>query len=266
MTKRFKSEVKISRKIELNKNLWQFKQLILPNQKEIKNKNFLFSYLTNENKKLSEKKVLKKKYFKLALPLGEHGLKKKKEKEKFEDQNLSRTKTNTEYNINFKEKQKLRNYYGNINEKQFHNLLLKADRYKGSLENNFLIFLERRLDNLIYRMNFAKTIFGARQLINHGHILVNRQQVTIPSYAVKKGDLIEVKKESYKMVFNNILTRFNHIKTLKHLQNKILSVYPNYIEINYKTLSSILLFYPTFYDVSYHNNKMNFKKVIRFYK
>lgn len=101
----------------------------------------------------------------------------------------------TNYALQLHEKQKIRFMYG-LNERQFHNLFEKASNMKGVTGHNFLFLLESRLDNLVYRMGFAHTRRGARQLVNHGHILVEGKKVDIPSYLVKPGNAIEVKEKS----------------------------------------------------------------------
>ncbi len=91
------------------------------------------------------------------------------------------------------EKQKIRHMYG-LSEKQFYNTYLKASKMEGVTGTNLLIMLESRVDNLVYRMGFARTRRAARQLVNHGHILVNGKKVDIPSAMVKPGSTIEVKE------------------------------------------------------------------------
>ena len=93
------------------------------------------------------------------------------------------------------EKQKVKFTYG-LTEKQFHQLFLKAGKLEGIHGENFLKLLESRLDNVAYRMGLSKTRRGARQLVNHGHILVNGKKVNIPSYLVKPGDVVAVKEAS----------------------------------------------------------------------
>ena len=93
------------------------------------------------------------------------------------------------------EKQKIRNLYG-LSEKQFYNTYIKATKMKGVTGTNLLVLLESRIDNLVYRMGFARTRRGARQLVNHGHILVNGKKVDIPSAVIKPGSSIEVKEKS----------------------------------------------------------------------
>ena len=101
----------------------------------------------------------------------------------------------TNYGLQLREKQKIRYMYG-LNERQFHNLFVKASKMKGVTGENFLNLLESRLDNLVYRLGFARTRRAARQLVNHGHILVNGKKVDIPSFIVKPGTTIEVKEKS----------------------------------------------------------------------
>ena len=93
------------------------------------------------------------------------------------------------------EKQKVKFTYG-LTEKQFHQLFLKAGKLEGIHGENFLKLLESRLDNVVYRMGLSKTRRGARQVVNHGHILVNGKKVNIPSYLVQPGDVISVKEAS----------------------------------------------------------------------
>ena len=97
------------------------------------------------------------------------------------------------------EKQKLRFTYG-ISERQFRNLFVQATKAKeGTLGFNFMVLLERRLDNVVYRLGLATTRRQARQFVNHGHILVNGSRVDIPSYRVSVGDVISVREKSIKV-------------------------------------------------------------------
>lgn len=102
------------------------------------------------------------------------------------------------YGIQLREKQRIRNLYG-LNERQFKNTYLRATKMEGVTGSNFLFLLESRLDNLVYRLGFARTRRAARQLVNHGHILVNGKKVDIPSFIVKPGSTIEVKETSRNM-------------------------------------------------------------------
>lgn len=106
----------------------------------------------------------------------------------------------SEYGTQLREKQKLRFTYG-MSERQFANLFVKAGKIrKGTHGTNFLILLERRLDNMVYRLGLATTRRQARQLVNHGHITVDGKRVDIPSYEVKVGQEIAVRDKSKKLV------------------------------------------------------------------
>ena len=105
----------------------------------------------------------------------------------------------SEYAMQLQEKQKVKFVYG-ILEKQFHSYYEKAIRMPGETGENLLILVERRLDNVVYRLGFAMTRREARQLVNHGHFTVNGKKVNIPSYLVKVGDVIEVKESSRQSV------------------------------------------------------------------
>lgn len=105
----------------------------------------------------------------------------------------------SEYGKQLSEKQKLRDTYG-VNERQFQKLYILASKSKGVTGVEFMRLLESRLDNLVYRLGFATTRKGARQLVNHGHILVNGRKIDIPSYSCKPGDIISVKENSKSMI------------------------------------------------------------------
>ena len=109
---------------------------------------------------------------------GQHGQKRKKP---------------TDYGIQLMAKQRLKGYYGNITEKQFRRVYAEANRRRGDTSENLIGLLERRLDAVVYRMKLVPTVFAARQFVNHGHVLVNGKRVTIASYQVKVGDVIEVR-------------------------------------------------------------------------
>lgn len=102
----------------------------------------------------------------------------------------------SDYGIQLRAKQKLKGYYGSIGEKQFRKYFAEADRRKGDTGENLVGLLEQRLDAVIYRAKFVPTVFAARQFVNHGHVTVNGVKVNIPSYAVKPGDVVEVKAAS----------------------------------------------------------------------
>ena len=119
------------------------------------------------------------------------------------------------YGEQLKEKQKVKFMYG-MNERQFHKTFIEAGHMQGIHGENFLKLLESRLDNLVYRMGFANTRRGARQLVNHGHITVDGKKVDIPSYRVKVGSVIALKENSkdlkcVKEALENVTTRVEYI-------------------------------------------------------
>lgn len=101
----------------------------------------------------------------------------------------------TNYGIQLQEKQRIRHTY-QLSEKQFYNTYLKASKKAGSASENFLVMLESRLDNIVYRMGFARTRRASRQLVNHGHVLVDGKKVDIPSFQVKPGQVIEIRERA----------------------------------------------------------------------
>ncbi|MCE8000152.1 MAG: 30S ribosomal protein S4 [Rhodobiaceae bacterium] len=101
----------------------------------------------------------------------------------------------SDFGLQLRAKQKLKGHYGNITEKQFKRTYHEASRIKGDTGENLVGLLERRLDAIVYRSKFVPTVYSARQAVSHGHILVNGKRVTIPSYRVKEGDVIEVKEK-----------------------------------------------------------------------
>ena len=109
-----------------------------------------------------------------------------------------RMKKKTDYAIQLREKQKLKRIYGML-EKQFRLFFARADRMQGKTGENLIILLERRLDSMVFRLKFASSRNQARQLVSHGHVMVNGQRVTIASYIVKVGDVIEIREKSQKM-------------------------------------------------------------------
>lgn len=111
-------------------------------------------------------------------PPGQHGARRKGKASDFGQQLMA--------------KQKLKGYYGNIGEKQFRKVYEEASRRRGDTGENLIGLLERRLDAVVYRAKFVPTVFAARQFINHGHVKVNGRRVTIPSYLVKEGDVVEL--------------------------------------------------------------------------
>ena len=145
----------------------------------------------------------------------------------------------SDYGSQLEAKQKLKFYYGNMNERQFRNVYRKAIKKKGNTTENLVGFLERRLDTVIYRAKFAITVFSARQLINHGHIKVNGKKVNIPSYSVSEKDTIELKDKSKELVV-----------IAGALINKEREV-PDYIQMDEKNKTAKFLRVPKFSEVPY---------------
>lgn len=111
----------------------------------------------------------------------------------------ARRKKKSDFGLQLEEKQKLKAVYGMLSEKQLINSYKKAVSMAGNTPQHLAEMLECRLDNIVYRLKFASTIFGAQQLVNHGHILVNGKKVDIRSFKVKPGMIISVKEKSQKM-------------------------------------------------------------------
>ncbi|MGE3304069.1 MAG: 30S ribosomal protein S4, partial [Hyphomonadaceae bacterium] len=145
----------------------------------------------------------------------------------------------TDFGLQLVAKQKLRLYYGNITEKQFRKIYAEAARRKGNTAENLIALLESRLDALVYRAKFTPTVFAARQFVNHGHVSVNGRRVTIASYVVKPGDVIEVREKSRNMAL-----------VLEAQQSQERDA-PDYIEVDVKSLSAKYLRTPGLTDVPY---------------
>jgi len=145
----------------------------------------------------------------------------------------------SDYGTQLEAKQKMKFYYGNMNERQFRNVYRKAIQKKGNTTENLVGFLERRLDTVVYRAKFATTVFSARQLINHGHIRVNGKKVNIPSYLVKAEDTIEIKDKSKDIVaiVGALLSKEREV--------------PDYIQMDEKNKKATLIRIPKFSEVPY---------------
>ncbi|MBD1162425.1 30S ribosomal protein S4 [Pelagibacterales bacterium SAG-MED12] len=124
----------------------------------------------------------------------------------------------SDYGIQLQAKQKLKAYYGNINERQFRNIYKKASMLKGDTSENLIGLLEKRLDAVIYRAKFSTTIFSARQLINHGHVKVNGKKVNIASYSVKEEDSIEIRDKSKQLAIIDIALASKERETPEYIQ------------------------------------------------
>ncbi len=154
----------------------------------------------------------------------------------------------SEYGVQLQEKQKVRFMYG-LNEKQFKKTFERASKMKGIAGENLLRLLESRLDNLVYRMGMASTRRAARQVVNHGHIMVNGIKVDIPSYTCKPGDIISVKEQS-----------LNHA-AIKAAVEATLN-YPAFVEFDKNKLTGTFLRYP---DRSELNQEINESLIVEYY-
>jgi len=145
----------------------------------------------------------------------------------------------SDYGTQLQAKQKMKFYYGNMNERQFRNVYRKAIQKKGNTSENLVGYLERRLDTVIYRAKFALTVFSARQLINHAHVKVNGKKVNIPSYLVKAEDTIEIRDKSKELTM-----------ILGALVSKERDV-PEYIQLDEKNKKAKLIRVPKFEEIPY---------------
>ena len=136
-------------------------------------------------------------------------------------------------------KQKLKGYYGNIGEKQFRRYYAEAVRRRGDTGENLVEILERRLDVLVYRAKFVPTVFAARQFVNHGHIHVNGKRVTIPSYRLSDGDVIQIKAKSRELPL-----------VLDAVQSVERDV-PDYISVDFNQMKAQFVRGPKLADVPY---------------
>ena len=158
----------------------------------------------------------------------------------------------SDYGVQLNAKQKLKGYYGNLNERQFRNCYKEAIRQKGDSGENLIAILERRLDTIVYRSKFVPTVFAARQFINHGHVKVNGKRVNIASCLLKEGDVVEVKDKSKEMALV--------AESLKSQERDI----PGYITVDEKKCSSTFVRTPQFAEVPYAT-QMDPKLVIEYY-
>tara|TARA_B100001029_G_scaffold174215_1_gene174067 strand:- start:1636 stop:2253 length:618 start_codon:yes stop_codon:yes gene_type:complete len=145
----------------------------------------------------------------------------------------------SDFGVQLQAKQKLKCYYGNMNERQFRNVYKKAIMIKGDSAENLIGLLERRLDAIVYRAKLATTIFSARQLINHGHLKVNGKKVNISSYQVREEDTIEVRDKSKQLALVDVA-----------LANKEREV-PEYLQVDEKNKKIKFVRVPKFEEVPY---------------
>ena len=139
----------------------------------------------------------------------------------------------SDYGTQLKEKQKVRFMYG-VNERQFKKTFAEAAKMQGIHGTNFLRLLESRLDNLVYRIGFASTRRGARQLVNHGHVTVNGKKVNIPSYRVKPGDVISIKEDhkNLKVVAESLAKVTKRVEFITYDEGKMEATYVRLPERN----------------------------------
>ena len=157
-------------------------------------------------------------------PPGEHGSKRRKI---------------SGYGQQLAAKQKLRGYYGNITERQFRRVYQEAARRRGDTAEHMVGLLERRLDTVVYRLNFVPTVFAARQFVNHGHVSVNGRRVTIPSYLLREGDVVEVREKSKNLALV--------LGTIQQPERDV----PDYLSVDFKALKGSLVREPKLADVPY---------------
>lgn len=150
-----------------------------------------------------------------------------------------RSKKLSDYGTQLQAKQKLKGYYGNITERQFHKYYVEASRKTGDTGENMIGLLERRLDAVVYRAKFVPTPFAARQLVSHGHVRVNGRRVTVPSYLVKEGDAIELAGKAKELALV--------LEAAKSAERDV----PDYVEADHGKMSAKFLRTPKLADVPY---------------
>ena len=159
-------------------------------------------------------------------------------------QSIRGNKKKSEYGLQLTEKQKAKFIYG-VLEKPFRNYFEKAERMKGQTGENLMMLLELRLDNVMFRMGYGRTRKESRQIVGHKHVTVNGNTVTIPSYRVKPGDVIEI-KEKYKTS-----QRYNDILEVTEAR-----IVPEWLEANHEALSGTVKELPTREQIDVPVNEM----------
>jgi small subunit ribosomal protein S4 len=154
-------------------------------------------------------------------------------------QHGQRRKKPSDYGTQLSAKQKLKGYYANIGERQFRKLYEEAVRRRGDTGENLIELLERRLDATVYRMKLAPTPFAARQIVNHGHVLVNGKRVNIASYQLRDGDTIELREKAKQMAL-----------VLEAAQSSERDI-PEYVEIDHDRMRGRFVRAPKLADVPY---------------
>ncbi|MBS0234590.1 MAG: 30S ribosomal protein S4 [Proteobacteria bacterium] len=145
----------------------------------------------------------------------------------------------SDFGQQLKAKQKLKGYYASISERQFRAAYDEASRLKGSTSEHLIGLLERRLDALVYRAKFVPTVFAARQFVSHGHVTVNGKRVTIPSYRLKIGDVIEVREKAKQLALV--------LEAIKSAERDV----PDYVNADHNKMTASLTRVPALSDVPY---------------
>ena len=145
----------------------------------------------------------------------------------------------SDYGVQLRAKQKLKGYYANLSERQFHGIYDEARRLKGDTGAHMIALLERRLDTVVYRAKFVPTVFAARQFINHGHIKVNGRRVNIASFQVKAGDVVEVKESSKQLT---------HVLEASQLGERDV---PDFLEVDHSKMTAKFVRIPALSDVPF---------------
>lgn len=167
-------------------------------------------------------------------------------------QHGQRRRKPSDYARQLNAKRQLRGHYGDISEKQFRRLYDEAVRRRGDTGENLIELLERRLDAVVYRMKFVPTIFAARQFVNHGHVNVNGRRVNIPSYRMRDGDVIELRRKARTMAL-----------VLEAIDSQERDV-PQYLSVDFNELKGTYVRGPGLGDVPYPV-RMEPNLVVEFY-
>ena len=165
---------------------------------------------------------------------------------------INRNRKQSDYSLQLVAKQKLKKYYGHINERQFKSYYKEASAKKGDTGQILIELLERRLDAALYRMKFSPTIFSSRQFVSHGHIRVNGKKINVPSYRISDGDEISLSDKSKQIP-----------SVLLAVQSKDREV-PDYLTVDYVKMKGIFVKTPRLKDVPYPA-EMEPNLVVEFY-
>lgn len=167
-------------------------------------------------------------------------------------QHGQRRRKPSDFGIQLMAKQKLKGYYGNIGEKRFRRYYDEATRLRGDTGENLVGLLEHRLDAVVYRAKLVPTVFSARQFVNHGHVLVNGRRMTVPSYTVKIGDVIEVRRKSREIPLL--------LEAIQSVERDV----PDYLSVDHNKLTVSITRTPKLEDIPYPAS-MEPNLVVEFY-